>query len=240
MTKKIGLALLAIALCGHSLAAEGSASNGGASNGGTKYLLPDAESFVYSRRTGDKIEEVVVRSRLVADGDGPHYEIESGSPEQDILLKLDARSLFANYVEVTNRQEDSTIRQVTSVLENRFKAKDGELLVSSAESLTHSLRAFPWGSRQKTKIAFPGSGRNGDFRFDFAVVGKERIEAMGRSVECWKAQLSLGGFLGSLVGKTQLWYSVQSPNYLVRSEGPSGMPGSPAVVLELKSYSSSR
>lgn len=233
MKDKRRVASLAFALLAYSLAAEGlAAGNAGA-------LLPEEESFVYSRKVGEKAEEVFVRSRLVADREGRHYEIESSSPGQDILLKLDAATLFANYVEVTNRQEDSTIRQVTSVLESRFKAKDGELLVSSAESLSHSLRAFPWGSRQKVKIAFPGSGRNGDFRFDLSVVGKEKLESGGRSVECWKAQLSLGGFLGGLVGKTQLWYSVQYPHYLVRSEGPSGMPGSPAVVLELKSYSSS-
>ena len=67
-----------------------------------------------------------------------------------------------------------------------------------------------------------GSGASGDFGFELNVSGKETIEVVGTGVECWKAQLSLGGIFGAFFGKSYLWYSTAYPHYLVKSESAIG------------------
>jgi hypothetical protein len=200
-------------------------------------LLPAAERFVYDRTVGDKRDQVDIRSRLVSIKGESYYELETRAPEQDTLIRLDPGTLFASYIEVLSRGKDATLRRVTTVLENKSSPGPDELVVSSFESLTFSLRAFPWGTRQKTRISFLGAGAGGNFRFDLSVVGKETMAVAGRDVACWKAQLSLGGVVGAFFGKSTLWYSVEHPHYLVKSEGAGGPPGTPTSVLVLASYS---
>jgi hypothetical protein len=201
-------------------------------------LLPASERFLYSRTIGDKRDEVRTAWRLVAEKGVSWYEVSTLAADQDSLIRLDPANLFANYIEVTSRGKDATLRRVTTVLENRSGAKPGEIVLSTFEALPYSLRAFPWGSLQKAKVSFLGSGGAGNFGFDFSVTGKETLSVGGRGVECWKAQLSLGGIMGAFFGKSSLWYSVDYPHYLVKSEGAGGPPGTPASVLTLVSYSS--
>ena len=200
--------------------------------------LPPSERFLYTRTVGDKVDEVEVRDRLVTDKGATWLEVTSRSAEQDILLRLDPATLFAVHVEVTSRGKDATLRRVTTVLENRLVPGPEDFVLSSFESLPYSLRAFPWGVRQKSKITFLGSGASvPGFGFDLTVTGKETIAVAGRDIECWKAQLSLAGLLGAFVGKSSLWYSVEYPHFLVKTDGSSG-PGTPRSVLTLVGFSS--
>jgi hypothetical protein len=201
-------------------------------------ILPASELFLYARKVGDKRDEIEVRTRLVSAAGENYYELRSRSPDQDLVLRLDPETLFAGYVEVTNRSKDATLRRLTTVLENRSSVGPDEVVVSTFETLPYSLRAFPWGSRQRANIRFLGSSGGSDFRFDLSVTGKETLAVGGRGVEAWKVQLSLGGILGAFFGKSYLWYSSEYPHYLVKSEGSSGGPGSPTSVLTLQSYSS--
>lgn len=201
-------------------------------------LLPEEERIVYSRKVGDRSERVETSLRLVSSREGRYYEASSTSKEEDSFFRMDPETFFASYVETTTRGEEGTIKRTTSIEENKMSPKDGEILVSGLESLPYALRAFPWGKQQKAKISFPGSRRQGDFRFDFVVAGKETILVGGAKLECWKAQISMGGLLGGFVGKSSYWFAAASPHYLVKSESPAAM-GSPATTLELVSYSSS-
>ena len=225
---RVNLALLAIALLVPSILD---------AEPGSTPPLPAAESFVYARTVGNKKDQVEVRTRLVSNAGESWYEITSHSEEQDSVFRLDAATLLARYVEVTSRSKDSTLRRVTEVLEVRTAAGPDEFLVSGFDSLPYSLRAFPWGLRQKAKLRFMGSGASGDFSFELNVSGKETIEVVGTGVECWKAQLSLGGIFGAMFGKSYLWYSTAYPHYLVKSESASGGPGSPTAVLRLQKFS---
>jgi hypothetical protein len=202
-------------------------------------ILPESELFRYDRTIGGKSDVVETRSRLVESKGASWYEISSHSSEQDLVLRLDSTTLFATYSEVTSRTKDGVLQRSTSVLENRSAASPDLFFVLSAESLPYSLRAFPWGTKQRVQIAFMGSAGGMSFHFDFAVSGKELVKAAGRDIECWKTQLSLTGIMGGLFGKTYLWYSTEYPHYLVRSEGSSGPPGSPQSVLVLASYTRS-
>jgi len=202
--------------------------------------LPPSEALVYSKKTGAEIERVEMDTRLVREGKSEYYELRLSSPEEEGLFRLDSQSLLELSSDVTTKSADATIRRVTTVVENRaVPAKDEIIASGGADTLAQSLRAFPWDSARKAKISFMGAGKAGSaYRFDFNVTGKESLEVAGRRIECWKAQLSLDGLLGSFVGATKLWYSVEYPHYLVRSEGASGPPGSPETVLTLESYRS--
>jgi len=204
--------------------------------GVTRGLLPASESFRYERTVSGKSDLVEASSHLVETKAGSWYELSSHSAEQDLVLRLDAKSLFAVYSEVTSRGKDGTLRRITSVLENKVIAAPDEIFVLAGEALPYSLRAFPWGRQQKARLSFMGAG-GGSFHFDFTVTGKDTVQAGGRAIECWKAQLSIGGIMGTFFGKSYLWYSTEYPHYLVRSEGASGPPGTPVSILLLESYS---
>ena len=201
-------------------------------------VLPAQERFLYARTVGDRKDEVVVISRLVTEQGVSWYDLTSRSHDQDISLKLDSQSLLATYTEVTSRSKNVTLKRATTVLENKAEAPPDEIVVTGAESLPYSLRAFPWATRQKAKVAFLGFSGGGGFSFDLSVTGKETISVGGAGVECWKAQLSLSGLMGTFFGKSYLWYSTAYPHYLVKSESASAGPGSPTAVLSLESYSS--
>jgi hypothetical protein len=232
---KLFFALALVALCPAIAAAADSAvpAFSSASHG-----LPLEESFVYTRTIGDKREEVEIKTRMVNENGASYFELRTHSSDQDGLFKLDPVTLFATYSDITTHSKDATIRRITTVVENRSKPKSDELLVSGIDSLGQSLRLFPWGRQQKAKLLFVGSG-GGNFSFELNVSGKETVSIGGRQFECWKAQLGLSGVLGGLFGKTNLWFSTDSPSYLVKSEGPSAGPGSPNSLMELKSRTSS-
>jgi hypothetical protein len=194
------------------------------------------ELFVYARTIGDKRDEVEIRTRRVTVDGAAFIEMTTRSSDQEGLFRLDPETFLATYSDITSRSKDATIRRITSVVENRYKPKAGEMLVSSMDTLGQTLRLFAWGKGHKAKLVFLGSG-GGNFSFELSVSGKENVTIGGRSYECWKAQVGLGGILGGMLGKSSLWFSTESPGYLVKSEGPSGGPGSPSSVMELKSYS---
>ena len=200
--------------------------------------LPSAaeESFVYARAIGDKRDEVEIKTRPVSIDGAAYIEMTTRSPDQDGLFRLDPETLLATYSDITTRSKDATIRRITSIVENRYKPKDGEILVSSLDTLGQTLRLFPWAKGRRAKLVFLGSG-GGNFSFELSVSGKESLAIGARVFECWKAQVGLGGILGGMFGKSSLWFSTDSPSYLVKSEGPSGGPGSPNSVMELKSRS---
>jgi hypothetical protein len=199
---------------------------------------PAEELFVYARTIGDKQDEVEIKTRPVSVDGASYIEMTTRSSDQEGLFRLDPETLFAVYSDITIRSKDATIRRITSVVENRYRPKEGEILVSSADTLGQALRLFSWDKGKKAKLVFLGSSGS-NFSFELSVSGKETLKVGGRDVECWKAQVGLSGIFGSLFGKSSLWFSTESPSYLVKSEGPSGGPGSPNSVMELQSYSGS-
>lgn len=202
--------------------------------------LPMNERLVYSRKMGNKQDEIIYTSRYVAEAKGPYFELSTSAPDLRAIYRLEAQTLLATYTDVTTISEDATVNRITRLLETRYKAKDGELLVSSTDTLGQSLRLFPWGRQQRAKIVFIGTGAStGGFSFELTVAGKEKLKIMGQEVECWKAQLGLSGVFGNLVGKTNLWFLASYPYYMVRSEGVNGPPGTPKSTLELIRYEQS-
>lgn len=198
--------------------------------------LPSREDLVYARTSEGKVETLTVELALRDDGGVLVYEYASRASDAEVVARLDAASLFARQVESTTRTGEDRVRRTSSVLAARKPSPDAVLL-AGFETMAVSLRSFPFGSQRKARLEFVGSPP-GSFALEFTVLGRETVAAAGRGWECWKTQVGLGGVF-SAFGKTTLWYSVAPPNILVRSEGASGPPGSPRVLMELRSYAAS-
>ena len=199
---------------------------------------PPSERIVYSETT-DGVKTISTQElRLVRKGEESWYEVKLDSEKSKSLLRLDAASLFPFYAETTTKAADSEIRRVTELLKFTAPLKDDELGLLDMNSFAIQLRLYPWERRGATKIVFIGAGpgAGSGFSMEFAVVGRETLNLGGSSYECYKAQIGLTGIWSAVYPKSNLWFSVKAPHYLVKSEGLSGGPGSPKRIVELVSY----
>ena len=133
---------------------------------------------------------------------------------------------------------DSVIRRTTEILKAAPHPKPGELMIGDFNSLPVTLRGLPWGTFTSVNLVTLGAtGRGQQFSLKLTVVGRESISAGGKTYDCWHVQIGLGGFMGSLMGKSSYWFLANAPHFLVKSENPSGGPGSPLQKWELQGYS---
>ena len=203
--------------------------------------LPQEEDIVYAEKVGEHSWTVSQSLVFRSENDDSWYEFKSMSPESEVSIRLDAATLFPRYSEVTTRNTDSVIRRTTEILEANLRPKPNELVVGDFNSLPITCRCLPWGTFTSVNLVTLGFARGGhQFSMQLTVVGRESISAGGKTYDCWKARLGVGGFLGALIGKSSCWFAVEVPHYLVKSQGPSGGPGSPQRIRELQSYSAER
>jgi len=200
--------------------------------------LPQKEDIVYAEKVGEKSETVSQSLVFRSENGDSWYEFKSTSPESDVSMRLDAATLFPRYSEVTTRSDDSVIRRTTEFLETNLHPKANELVVGDFNSLPTTCRGLPWGTFTSVNLVTLGAPRGGQqFTVQLKVAGRESISAGGKTYDCWKVELSVGGFLGAFLGKSSFWFAADAPHFLVKSQGPSGGPGSPQRTLELQSYS---
>lgn len=200
--------------------------------------LPAEERAVYTERIGDDSWTVIQSLSLRSENGDSWYEFTSSSPETDVTVRLDVSTLFPRGSEVITRNGDSVIRRTTEILKAAPHPRADELVIGDFTSLPVTLRGLPWGTfTSVTLVALGASGRGQQFSFRLTVVGREKVSAGGTTYDCWKVELGLGGFFGAFVGKTTYWFLADAPHFLVKSEGPSGGPGSPTERLEIQTYS---
>jgi hypothetical protein len=199
--------------------------------------LPAEESAVYTERVGEDSWTVSQSLVLRSDNGDSWYQFTSRSPESDVSVRLDALTLFPRDSEVITRSGDSVIRRTTEILQATPHPRANELVVGDFASLPVTLRGLPWGTFTTVNlIALGASGRGQQFSFQLTVAGRESIGAGGKTYDCWKVQLGLGGFMGAFMGKSTYWFSADAPHFLVKAESPTGGPGSPLQRWELQSY----
>ena len=72
------------------------------------------------------------------------------------------------------------------------------------------------------------------------VRGRERVRTPAGEFECYKVELRPGlgvlNLFGFLVPKAYFWFTVDSPHYWVRYEGPENGRGTPQVVMDLATF----
>ncbi|MGC9311246.1 MAG: hypothetical protein ACP5IA_01040 [Sediminispirochaetaceae bacterium] len=207
--------------------------------------FPKKESFTYVRSSERGEEMVLIEMRLVensATGEReqpaarPHYEYRMQSDSKDMLVKLSADTLLVFYSEVRLKQSHSTVFRTSEIVQQNKAVGPGELLICDGNGLDVSLRGFPWREHDKADLVFlNGSDK---FKFGAKVEGRETLRLNNTAYECYKMQLSFGGFIGTFFPKSYFWYSVEEPHILVRAEA-AGMMGEDSYEIELVSYSAS-
>jgi len=207
--------------------------------------FPEKESFTYVRNSDRGTEMVSVEMRLIepsaADGSEQpssrrHYAYRMESDSKDMLVKLAADTLRVFYSEVRLKNSHSTVFRTNEIVQQNKPTGPGELLICDGNGLDVSLRGFPWKKYDQADLVFlNGSDK---FKFGAKVDGRETLRLNGTAYECYKMQLSFGGFIGSFFPKSYFWYSVEVPHILVRAE-VAGMMGEDSYELELVSYSGS-
>lgn len=200
--------------------------------------IPAEETLKYLETIGSEHHTVDQKVRRLSDATHSWYEFHSLSPETETTVLVDPLNLFVFQRDSTNRSPDAIIRTSSTVVESRYKPSGDELVIPDISAIPIVLRGFPWKTKGYAKLVFLGStAMASGFNFELWGKGRETLKINGTSWDCWKGELALSGFLGGFVGKTYFWFSVNKPCVLVKTEGPSGGPGSPNRILELQSYS---
>jgi hypothetical protein len=198
------------------------------------------ERFSYVRAVEGRREQVSVEVSARRDAQGAYLAYSWRSAEEDGDYRLDPATFASSWSDVTTRGPTSVIRRVTNVISDTAVMKPDELVLTSTGPFLERLRTIPFESLPKYRILFQGGPPNAAFTLTVAVVGRERIIVSGHSWDCWKLELGVGGVLGTLfggmAGKTRYWFSTDGRHIPVRTEGLTGMPGSPMAVMELESY----
>ena len=242
-----GVALLILALSGFApprdggkalLSAEGGSVVLASHPVGGGLSLPAHERFVYARTVGDTKSSLVVEGTRKSERGKSWYELVSRAPDEDAVYTLDAASLALLRSDVTTRTATTTIHRVTEVVEDRLVLAPDELEISATAPFQQRMRLIPFDEKPVYRLSFQGSQSVPGFSLVLAFAGREKVEAGGRTWDCWRLEVGAKGIVGGLFGKSRYWYQADWPHVLVKFEGPSSFPGSPLTRLELVSYSS--
>ncbi len=197
--------------------------------------FPGRETSIYREVSGKQTTTITTSLQSVTRGGTRWLEYHSQSNTREVTVKMDPDTLNGFYSEIWDRQNGSIVHSTNELVENKVQPGPDELLVTDMYCFTVTLRGFPWGQKDSAQLVFLRS--RGSIAMEMKIKGKETLHIQGETYRCWKVQIGMGGFIGTILPKSYYWYSVQPPHYLVRSE-ESGMPGKPKNVLELQSYRS--
>lgn len=227
----LGILLLVQGLTG--MAAQIVASNPG---------IPDYERVEYQESTDGKKQLTVHVLNRKNEGGKDFLELRSSSVDGESTYRVDPITLLSYYSDITSKSPDATIRRTSEILSAKPKLKAQDMAVSDLGILGLTLRGFPFESKKFANLVFLGASSMGSsgFSFELKLQGKETIKTATGSMECYKLEMGLSGFLGTFVSPTKLWFSTKSPYIMVRSEGVQGPPGSPVKIMELISYTTVR
>ena len=197
--------------------------------------IPAEEHIVYLETIGSK-QSLISDELRIRSLDGKVWiEVREVTDNGESLYRLDPSTLMPFHIETTTRDGMAVIKRSTDIVPTGRVEPSDHLFVADFGALSYILRGFPWEIGRTARIDLPGGGRG--YGLSFSVLGKETILAEGKSYECWKAELGMEGVIGAIAPKSRFWFLASPPHYLVRYEGPSGMPGSPPRTVELRSYS---
>lgn len=176
---------------------------------------------------------------LVRTGEGAsaRWEYRTKGADSEGVYRLDPATLVSLSSESLTRTPDATVRRTADYQGLKPNPGPDGLAVTDQGSLAVMLRGFPWGRLTGAKVVYlgnPAFGGSG-ITVEFAVTGREKVTAAGRSWDCWHATTGLSGALGLVMPKTEWWFAADGNHVLVRTSGPSGGPGSPTRTLVLDS-----
>jgi hypothetical protein len=198
--------------------------------------IPNGETITYVSRVGDKVLTVVEKVVIKKEGEKELYEITSRSNPLDRTIVLGKDTMAIVSVHTVRKYQEVTLGSYLTVIDEKEQFGSDKIKLADFTIMNYLFRGFPFGKLEKLKIGSYREEQKDDYPLNVTCKKREKIEIKGRSVECYKLELGMDGFWGRFFPKTNMWYSVEPPHYLVRYKGQSGRPGSPKRVVELESY----
>ena len=198
--------------------------------------IPNGETITYVSRVGDKVVTVVEKVVIKKEGEKELYEITSRSNSLDKTIVLERNSMAVVSVRTVRKYQEVTLDSHLTVIDEKEQFGSDEVKLADFTIMNYLFRGFPFGKLEKLKIGSYREGQKDDYPLNVTSKKREKIEVNKRTIECYKLELGMDGFWGRFFPKTNMWYSVVPPHYLVRYKGQSGRPGSPKRTVELESY----
>ena len=198
--------------------------------------IPNGETITYISRVGDKALTVVEKVVIKKEGEKDLYEITSRSNPLDRTIVLEKDTMAVVSVHTVRKYPEVTLESHLKVIDEKEEFGTDAIKLADFTIMNYLFRGFPFEKREKLKIGSYREEQKDDFPLNVTCKKQEKVEINGRTIECYKLELGMDGFWGRFFPKTNMWYSVEPPHYLVRYKGQSGRPGSPKRVVELESY----
>jgi hypothetical protein len=198
--------------------------------------IPSGETITYSSRVGDKAGTVVEKIVIKKEGEKELYEITSNSNKLDRTIVLEKDTMAVVSVHTVRKYQEVILDSHLKVIDEKEQPGSDVIMLADFTIMNYLFRVFPFGKREKLKIGSYREEQKDDYPLNVTCKKQEKIEINGRTIECYKLELGMDGFWGRFFPKTNMWYSVEPPHYLVRYKGQSGRPGSPKRVVELETY----
>jgi len=198
--------------------------------------IPEGETITYVSRLGDAVTTIVERTVRKKDGGKEFYEITSRSDSIDRTILLEKNSMTVVSVHTVIRYDDVALDSNITITDTDSFLQADDLRRADISTLRYFFRGFPFGSTGKVKLQFYGEKSKRTSPIIAEYEKREALRVNQSTIECYKFEFGMEGFWQRFFPKTVMWYSVASPHYLVRYQGPSGPPGSPEHIIELASY----
>ena len=198
--------------------------------------IPNGETITYTSRVGDKVLTVVEKVVIKKEGEKELYEITSRSNPLDRIIVLEKDTMAVVSVHTVRKYQEVTLDSHLKVIDEKEQPGSDVIMLADFTIMNYLFRGFPFGEREKLKIGSYREEQKDDYPLNVTCKKQEKIEINGKTIECYKLELGMDGFWGRFFPKTNMWYSVEPPHYLVRYKGQSGRPGSPKRVVELDAY----
>ena len=198
--------------------------------------IPNGETITYAVRVGDRSLSVVEKVVIKREGEKDLYQITSSSPTLDKTILLEKETMRVLSVHNVKKYPEVKLDSELTVVDEKVNPDLDRVKLVDLSTLNYLLRGFPFDKLEKLSIGFYGEEQKSNYPFHVSCKKRESIDVNGKRIDCYKLELGMGGFWGKFFPKSNMWYSVEPPHYLVKYKGRSGRPGSPTRVVELKSY----
>jgi hypothetical protein len=198
--------------------------------------IPNGETITYESRVGDKVVTVVEKVVIKREGEKELYEIISRSNPLDRTIVLEKDTMAVVSVHTVRKYPEVTLDSHLKVIDEKEQFGSDVIKLADFTIMNYLFRGFPFEKREKLKIGSYREEQKDDYPLNVTCKKQEKLEINGRTIACYKLELGMDGFWGRFFPKTNMWYSVDPPHYLVRYKGQSGRPGSPKRVVELEAY----
>ena len=199
--------------------------------------IPNGETITYTSRVGDKVGTVVEKVVIKKEGEKELYEITSYSSYLDRTVVLEKNTMAVVSVHTVRKYQEVTLDSHLKVIDEKGHSGSDVIRLADLTIMNYLFRGFPFEKLEKLKIGSYREEQKDDYPLNVTYKKQEKIGINGRTIACYKLELGMDGFWGRFFPKTNMWYSVEPPHYLVRYKGQSGRPGSPKRVVELEAYS---